>query len=360
MAERGWGALTARIAAATPDSRDRGVDALRALAIGCVVLGHWLGTSWELSGERAVISSPLAYLPGLTPVTWVFQMLAVFFLVGGYTAARGRLGAGWVTKRMRRLLVPVVPLLAFWAVMGFGLLTLYGQTYGTARHLVMPALGPLWFLAVFAALTACTPLLVRRGYGVAVLAFCLVAAVDVWRFALDGPAWVGWVNLLAGWLVPYQLGVAWARGDLRRGTCAAMVAGGLAGALALVAWGGYPASMVGVTGARLSNLSPPSLAAACLAVAQAGLAMLVKDRLGRLMRAATLWAVVALANLQAMWIFLWHQTALVLVAIAFQLYGRPDSGVWIAQRLAWLPVVAGTLALMTWCRHQFDVRARRL
>jgi hypothetical protein len=66
---------------------------------------------------------------------------------------------------------------------------------------------------------------------------------------------VGWINVAAGWLVPYLLGVAWARGSLGgRRAPALMLAGGAAATAALIARAGYPASMVGVNGAHISNL----------------------------------------------------------------------------------------------------------
>ena len=105
--------LARRVDAATPPQRDRAVDALRALAIAGVIGGHWLVTALVLGkGNSAghggtVLSdqSPLASMPWLTPLSWVFQTLAVFFLVGGYSAARGyRGGYGpWLRKRMVRL-----------------------------------------------------------------------------------------------------------------------------------------------------------------------------------------------------------------------------------------------------------------
>src|SRR5262252_6451676 len=84
-------ALAARIDAATPAHRDRAVDALRALAIAGVILGHWMVTALVVTkgahGSGVHDASPLATLPVLTPVSWVFQTLAIFFLVGGYSAA---------------------------------------------------------------------------------------------------------------------------------------------------------------------------------------------------------------------------------------------------------------------------------
>ncbi|MFF9811785.1 acyltransferase, partial [Streptomyces coeruleorubidus] len=69
-----------RIDAATPPDRDRSVDALRAFAILGVVLGHWLVTALVADGGRLRTSSPLAHMPWLAPISWVFQTLAVFFL----------------------------------------------------------------------------------------------------------------------------------------------------------------------------------------------------------------------------------------------------------------------------------------
>ena len=246
-------------------------------------------------------------MPWLAPVSWIFQTLAVFFLVG-YSAARGYRGGylPWLRKRMIRLARPVAALAAVWVPVTVGLL--------------------------------------------------LVAVTDLARFGLHGPGWVGWVNVAAGWLVPYLLGIAWARGWLAQGSLrgrrvpALMLAAATA---ALIAWAGYPASMVGVNGARISNLNPPTLAVMSFAVAQCGLALLLRDRLARLMRRPLAWAGIALVNLSAMTLFLWHQTAFITVSSVGLLVGRvpglltaPDGGLWVAERLAWLPVFAITLSVL--------------
>lgn len=350
--------VATRIDTATPADRDRGVDALRALAILGVVLGHWMVTAWARGpGGTIRVSSPLIRLPEFTPASWVLQTLAVFFFVGGYAAARSLRAAkecpAWVRAKVGRLLRPVGPPALIWAGIAAGL-TLNGTPPGSIRALVLPVAAPVWFLAVFAALTSAAPLLVRARPGVlTVSAAGVVLAVDVGRFVLGGPAWLGWVNLAAGWLVPYALGIAWGRGAFTsRRAAAGLLAGGAAGAVALVAGFGYPASMVGVTGAKVSNLSPPTLAAVCFGVAQVGLALLVRGPLTRLMRRPPLWAVVAVVNLSAMTIFLWHQTALlvtVLVALRFGdlpgLLTSPAEPVWLLQRLAWLPVLVLLLGL---------------
>ncbi|MFE2460744.1 acyltransferase [Streptomyces sp. NPDC059402] len=349
-------AAVARIDAATPRERDRAVDALRALAILGVVLGHWLVTALVADGTGLHAASPLQDMPWLAPVSWAFQTLAVFFLVGGHVATRGYASARargetygrWLTARLSRLFRPVLAVLTLWTVTA-ALLLLTGADYPTVHTLVKLALSPMWFLLVFAALTAATPLLTRLH---PMWPLVVVLHVDLLRFGFGAPSWLGWVNLAAGWLVPYTLGGAWTRGELdRRRAGWLLLTGGTAATAALVAWAGYPASMVGVPGAAVSNLNPPTLAAVTFGLAQCGLALLLREPLRRAMRRPVAWAAVALVNLSAMTIFLWHQTALMATTATGLLAGRlpglhtlPDGLDWVAARLVWLPVFALVLA----------------
>jgi hypothetical protein len=203
----------------------------------------------------------------------------------------------------------------------------------------------------------------RLGAWAALLPAAVVAGLDAARFGLGGPGWLGWLNVGAGWLVPYLLGIAWARGSFRGWKVpAALLAGGAAATAALVTWAGYPASMVGVNGERISNLNPPTLAAVTFGIAQVGLVLLLRPALARLMRRPLAWAAVALANLSAMTLFLWHQSAFLAVNLTGSLIGRlpglltaPATPLWIAERLAWLPVFAAVLAvawlLFHWAEH---------
>ncbi|MEV7889983.1 acyltransferase [Streptomyces sp. NPDC088357] len=371
---QGWAAAregAARVDAATPAGRDRAVDALRAFAILGVVLGHWLVTALVADGRALHTASPLQHLPWLAPISWAFQTLAVFFLVGGHVAtrshasarARGTTYGEWLTARLSRLFKPVAAVLTLWTVIAAGLL-LTGAESGTVHTLVKLALSPLWFLVVFAALTAATPVLTRLS---PLWPLAVVLHVDLLRFGLGGPSWLGWVNVVAGWLVPYTLGAAWTRGELdRRRAGWILLTGGAAVTAALVAWAGYPASMVGVPGAPVSNLNPPTLAAVTFGLAQCGLALLLRDRLRRAMRRPSAWAAVALVNLSAMTIFLWHQTALMATTATGLLVGRlpglhtvPDGLGWVAARLAWLPVFALALAVCWTAFRPYEQGGRR-
>jgi hypothetical protein len=363
--------FAARVDAATPPQRDRVVDALRALAIAGVIGGHWLVTALVPgpagSGQGLRDASPLAAMPALAPVSWIFQTLALFFLVGGYSAAVGYHGGygAWLRKRLARLARPVAVLAAVWVPVAAGL-CLAGYPLGNLHTLLTLVIDPLWFLGVYAGLTALTPvacwLVGRFGAWAAVMPAAVVAAADLVRFGLGGPGWAGWVNLPAGWFVPYLLGVAWARGGLRgRRGPALMLAGGAAATAALVMLAGYPASMVGTGGAAISNLNPPTIAAVTFGVAQCGLALLLRGRLARWTRRPLAWAAVAAVNLSAMTLFLWHQTAFIAVTSAGMLAGRvpglltaPASVGWIAERLAWLPVFAAVLAVLWLLLHRFE------
>ncbi|MHC5903367.1 acyltransferase family protein [Streptomyces sp. S6] len=392
------GRTAARIDAATPPHRDRAVDALRALAILGVVLGHWLVTALVADGDTLRTASPLASVPWLAPVSWTFQTLAVFFMVGGHVATRSyaaarkrardadsgretlrdsgtggrrveaperRVGvyAPWLRARLARLFLPVAALVGVWATVAVSLL-LGGASFVTVHTVVKLALSPLWFLLVFAGLTAATPLLARLN---PLWPLVVVLHVDLIRFGLGGPAWLGWVNLAAGWAVPYTLGAAWTRGELEgRRAGWVLLTGGAVVTAALVRWGGYPASMVGVPGEAVSNLNPPTLAAVTFGLAQCGLALLLRGRLRRAMSRPRAWAVVALLNLSAMTVFLWHQTALMatttlaLPAGHFPgLHTLPDTPDWALYRLLWLPAFALVLAVCWAAFHGWETRTAR-
>ncbi|MFB6817171.1 acyltransferase [Streptomyces sp. NPDC056347] len=360
-----------RIESATPADRDRAVDALRALAILGVVLGHWLVTALVVDSGTLHGASPLRYLPGLVPASWLFQTLAVFFMVGGLVGARSHATARargesygrWLRDRTVRLLRPVAVVLAVWSVAAVTMLA-SGTDQDTVRALCKLVWSPLWFVVVFMVLTAATPLVARLH---PLWPFAVVLVVDLYRFGLDTPTAFASVNVAAGWLVPYCLGAARTRGELcGRRTGWTLLLGGAAATAALVRWGGYPASMVGVPGTEISNLDPPTLAVVTFGLAQCGAALLLLGPLRRLLRRPALWAVVAVLNLSAMTVFLWHQTAMIAVtALGLTtgtrlpgLHTLPDHPGWVLARLAWLPVFALALALCRAAFHGYE-RQRR-
>lgn len=357
--------LAERIEAGTPAHRDRALDGLRALALLAVPTGHWLLGGFTLDTDGALHNaSPLSAFGAFAPVSWVLQMLGVFFLVGGHASVlsyhrRPGTAGAWLRGRLVRLGRPVLGVTAVWAVL-IPVLWWLGVPEDTLRTGSTLVVQPLWFVGVYALVTALTPYCVRAarrtGVWAAAPLLASVAAVDLLRYgpcADSVPSWLAAVNILPGWLFAYQLGVSWGEGRVGRRHGRTLLVGGAAlFALLLLAFD-YPASMVGVPGESRTNSHPPSLLVLALAAAQSGAAVLMRDRLGRLLRRPSVWAPVVVVNLSAMTILCWHQTAMLAAAVPASALGgipglttAPDSVAWLLGRLVWLPVFAGLLWLI--------------
>jgi hypothetical protein len=174
-----------------------------------------------------------------------------------------------------------------------------------------------------------------------------VALADYGRWSLGVPL-VGWANLALVWLFAHQLGVAWRDGGFvswSRSRLAALAVVGLGGLFVLTELAGYPHSMVGGVGEARSNMFPPSLAIVALGTWQFALALLVRPAVDRWLARPRAWAGVVAANGMAMTVFLWHLTALVMVAAVTLPTGwmpQPATGsaAWWAWRPVWLALLA--------------------
>ncbi|OKK08091.1 hypothetical protein AMK26_03400 [Streptomyces sp. CB03234] len=357
--------LAERIEARTPAHRDRAVDGLRALALLAVPTGHWLLGGFTRDADGAIHNaSPLSTFGFFAPVSWVLQMLGIFFLVGGYASVLSyhrRQGStrAWLRGRIARLGRPVLGVTAVWAVL-IPVLYALGVPDDTLRTGSTLVVQPLWFVGVYTVVTALTPYCVRAarrlGAWAAAPLLASVAVVDVLRYgpyAEAVPSWLSVLNILPGWLFAYQLGVSWGEKRTRTTHAWALLLGGAALFATLLLAFHYPASMVGVPGEARTNSHPPSLLVLALAAAQSGAAILLRDRLGRLLRRPALWAPVVVVNLSAMTILCWHQTAMLAAAVPASFAGTvpglttaPDTLGWILARLAWLPLFAGLLLLI--------------
>src|SRR5918911_794757 len=74
----------ADLAAATPAKRDRYVDFLRVASLGVVMLGHWLMAALVWRGGRLRATNILETAQAAQWLTWIFQIMPVFFVVGGF------------------------------------------------------------------------------------------------------------------------------------------------------------------------------------------------------------------------------------------------------------------------------------
>ena len=357
----GLWARASALAAQTPESRNRYVDFLRAASITVVVFGHWLMAAPTVGGDGFSLNDMLRDAPWTQGLTWIFQVMPLFFIVGGYAnavswdAAARRPGfdlAGWYGGRLRRLISPVVPLVLVWALFG-----LAGHLLGIDAELVglgsKVAFTPTWFLAVYVMVIIFAPgtywLWRRFGvasfWGLAIGAIC----VDALAFGTDTPG-LRWANYAFVWLSVHQLGYLWRDGRLAGPRALWWAAGGLLFLVFLVKVAGYPVSMLTVPGDEMSNSRPPSIALLALGIFHAGLALSAEGPARRWLTRATPWTATVLVNANIMTLYLWHATAMVLlVGLAYQLGGIglhyvPASGAWWASRPVWMVVLLLGLA----------------
>ncbi len=357
--------LTARdIAAATPASRHRVVDLLRVGALAVVVLGHWLVAAVTVHDGRLVTGAVLDRAAWTHPLTWVFQVMPVFFLVGGYAnglsfrRARdgGRTGAEWLRGRLRRLLTPVVPLLLTWVVL-LAVADAAGVDRAALRTASQVALVPTWFLAAYVVVCAVAPLTLRlwERFGWASVAggLALGGLVDLVSLT-TGAWWVGFANYVVVWGAVHQLGYAWLDGRLAGTSRRLALAGvGAVGLVALVALGPYPVSMIGLDGAAVNNSYPTRVTLGFLGLLQAGLVLALEPLLQRWMARDRPWAVTVRLGARMMSVYLWHLTVMVLVVGGSLLLGgvglgpEPLSAAWWSTRPLWWGVLAlGTAAVV--------------
>jgi fucose 4-O-acetylase-like acetyltransferase len=341
-------------------NRNRYADLLRVVAIGGVVYGHWLLVDVTYRRGRLSGLDALNYVAWGRWVTWLFQVMPVFFLVGGYvdalswTAHRAR-GESWtrfVRGRAMRLLWPAA---AYVAVMAVAVTAAKAAGAGPAEIAEAGWLVALqlWFLPVYLLLVALTPALLaayrRWRLAVPVAMAAGAAAVDAGVLGAHLRL-LGYANYLLVWGSVYVWGFAWQDGGLtsRRWRPLALAAAGLAALAGLLSWGPFPVDMIGA-GERVGNTSPPSVALLAYAAAQSGLVLAAEPAMSRLLRRPRLWRWVTRINSTVMTVYLWHMVPVIIIGVAFYPTGvipQPavGTGQWWELRPAWFAML--TLVLV--------------
>lgn len=337
-----------------PDNRDHAMDLYRVVALLLIVVGHWVAACLTFSDGAFWRENPLVDLPWTRWLTWMFQVVPVFFVVAGYASAvswghrrGGESLQDWLRRRLARPVGPtavyVVVMLVVVAVLsaiGVAGSELEFGAWAVAMH--------LWFLGIYVLVVALTPVVVaahrRWGLWVPLAMVVVVAGVDAATIGAHLP-YAGWLNHLLPWAVLYQLGIAWQDGMLR-GRAALALAGVSAVALALlVGVGPYPISMIGVPGATVNNTSPPNLALLALGCTQAGLVLAAAPRVNKALKSVRAQGILAIANDNVMALYLWHMVPVVIVALAGYPTGllpQPVLGTsaWWLFRLEWVAILA--------------------
>lgn len=289
--------LRERVLAASA-GRDRVLDAVKALALLIVIVGHSL--AWHVRGGSAV--NVLEDAPWLIPLTWIFQVLPLFFAAGAVSNAASLARHGptaYLRSRGSRLLVPVVIYATFWTV----LLLPFGasQTVSGAGRFLSQL---LWFAGVYLLVAAAAVVTVRwvtRPVLTLGLWLALIMAVDSLR---PGP--LSWLNMLLVWGWLHQVGYYL---PSLRGRRSLITAGaGLIGLAVLLAFiGPFSRSLISVAGVPgYSNLAPPSIVLAVFGAGQILLLAGAWPLLGRWLASDRGWVPIALIGARGMGMYLWH------------------------------------------------------
>lgn len=344
--------------------RDALVDLLRSLATTTVVLWHWVFTIlvWRSDGPHA--DNPIGYVSGLWSLTWILQVMPLFFVAGGFVHARawardrGRPGAwaSFIKRRAVQLGVPALVLIAVVAGAGTAIALLHeGGDPWVARGVLL-VLSPLWFLIVYMALVVTVPIwdaLDRRwGELVPLGLTALAMAVDLVRFRFNHPE-VAWFNMLFVWGAAHQIGWSWQRlrnAPKRFGHALMLI--GFAALVGLTNMGLYPRSMVGTTSTadRFSNMGPPTLPIIALLIFQVGLVLANRERILAWAERPRVARFIAWLSSNAMPLFLWHTVGFALFYAAMRaITDVPEtpSLMWWMTRPLWVvgPAI-GTLPLL--------------
>ncbi|MFB9688548.1 acyltransferase family protein [Amycolatopsis plumensis] len=350
--------------------RDRFLDVVRAGAILAVIAQHWIMPVLSYSDGHLATGNALA-TPGWWVVTWLSQVMPLVFFAGGaanlISFRRAASTRQWLAGRIKRLMVPVLPLMAVWLVVPDFLRGL-GVPPQPVQVASAIAAQLLWFLAVYVLVVLLTPLMVaahrRWGLKVPLVMGAAGILVDVARFNDFG--YIGYANAIFVWVAVHQLGFHYVEGRLgsltRRGALTLSAAGFGVTAL-MVAFGPYPGSMIGMPGAPVSNMSPPTVLLAFLAVGQIGLLLAFRPQLNALAARPGIGDALGWLGARFMSVYLWHMPALVVVA-GVTVYGlgyqtpAPGTVFWLIMAPAWFAacgmVLLGLLRLFAHFEMQRD------
>ncbi len=348
------------MAAKTPVERNRYVDFLRAVSILAVITGHWLIVALYYQDGSLTPGTLLRIQPDTQWLTWLFQVMPIFFIVGGYanavsleSARRREIGyAGWLAARLNRLVTPLLALLLGWAIFAL-LLYFWDVSSGVIGLASRAALIPIWFLAIYIMVVVLAPATYNawRRWGFA--SFWVFVAggvlVDALFFMAD-LRWAGWSNYFWVWLAVHHLGYAWRDG--RMGSPARLLTYSALGLLVLVLlvfMGPYPLAMVGSPDEGLSNTAPPKITLLALAIVQFGLLLAIEKPMRRMLSGLRVWAATVLINSMIMTVYLWHLTVMVIIVSLAYLAGgvglefEPGSSGWWLTRPLWITFLYAVL-----------------
>ncbi len=347
-----------------PDRRDA-IDVARVAALLVVVVGHLTLAVVDRDAGSVRGANLLALRPEWAWVAAAAPM-PIFFAAAGWANARASVVSA--APRFRTLVGVATVVVVSWSAAVVVARAVAGGP-GVVADGARIATQPVWFLAAYvpfvatgrslAAMAARAPVAVIGG------SLAVLAALDVARFGLGAPDWIGWPGFFLAWGVPWLAGGWWRdradRGFREQRAGLVLLAVGVAAAVALVHGAGYaPALIDAVEGAR-SNTTPPTLYTAVVALAQVGVLLLAAPALDAAgCRWRRMWD---RAGEAAIGVYLWHLTALALcgavIALGLPVPERLTPAWWATRPLWWgaviavaLGLVAATVAIRDWIRDR--------
>ena len=312
------------VARLTPVGRNRAVDLYRALAMIVVAIGHWLGMVVVLHDGELVGGNLLDFSPEYGWITWIGQVMPLFFFVGGFASAtslvsaerRGMRPADWVVTRLHRMVTPAAALGAFW-IAGLAIAAALGG-FGVAGSAPRERRSRSGSSPTTRSTRPSRPTRSvgsgsdRRSSSPGLAALFMLG--EAASFA-DVPV-LGQLNWIVGWLGFQVAGFAWQQGRLPTGRRLAVLAGSMwVAAIAAVHLGPWPSVMLHHGGLEHSPTHPPSTALLLFGLAYSFTAAAFAPAVDRfLARSTRAWQMTIAANGVAMSVYLWHMTAAIVVA----------------------------------------------
>lgn len=349
-----------RAAQTIPAQRDLALDAARVACLIAVVVLHILLVTLTTDPSTGALRSVMAPTEAswYAPVSWLVQVMPLFFVVGGCASAiswsrqsaEGVRGPAWVRARLLRL---VVPASAVWVALALAgaLATLVGMPADWAS-MALQGLGMhLWFVGAYSACLVGVPLLHglhdRRPVLTLAALVGLSAAIEVLRIAAERPWW-GLLGFAPVWLAIHQIGFFRHDGSFARASAGRLLGITALSVLVMLCLTSLP--WWGADG--LSALNPPTLCMIALGAAQACVLQLCSPALERLMRWRPAQAVAWVVGSRATTLYLWHLPVIVAVMAVWWLLGGPDPVPGSAQWWLWrLPI-----GLLCWAMVLLVVR----
>ncbi|GAB2737963.1 acyltransferase family protein [Arthrobacter bambusae] len=340
-------------------SRDPVIDLARFFCLILVVLSHCMMVSPVLHPDGTVTTeNTLMEQHWFEPVLWVFQVMPLFFVLGGITGleswrrlrARGGSGVDYAQLRLLRLIRPATALLASMFV-GLWAASLLGVDPEVVQLIATGAGMPLWFLAAYLATQLSVPLLARlHGHSPWLTLSGLVAAVITLDSLRGAFPMLAFVNMLFVWCAVQQFGFFIADG-IFAGRSRGWFAGLIVGSNLLL---GFVTGIGVYSGNMIVDLNPPNFCMLLLGLSQAATLQLLRPALAWAAGVRWIRWMVTVAGRRSMTVYLWHLPLLAAMSGLLLLtdFPKPAAGTaewWWARPLVLLGVLLLLLPVLLLC-----------